>query len=288
MMWRRSVCAVVLGLTTLVGTTRSGIPEERTLFFDDFTGPALDRSRWNVEVSGDVYNNEQQAYIDSADVVRLLPEGTAEGAAHGALAIQARRRSGFTTPQGRKFEFVSARLNTRGKFEFTRGTAAARMKLPAGTGLWPAFWALGNGRWPDTGEIDIMECVGEPDWTGVALHGPGYSGETPLVNRAYFPPGQDATGWHVYSVDWSADGFVFRVDDRLIYRATRTMIEHYGRWAFDEPKFLILNLALGGAYPEKVNGVKAPYPGLPEETVRRIEAGDARVLIDWVKVTTPG
>jgi beta-glucanase (GH16 family) len=212
-------------------------------------------------------------------------EGEAAGAHDGALVIQARYRPGFVTPEGRKFDFISGRINTRKKVEFAYGTAAARIKLSAGSGLWPAFWALGNGDWPDTGEIDIMEYVGEPDWTSVALHGPGYSGETPLVNKAYFHRGHDATDWHVYAVDWTPDGFVFKIDDVLVYRATRPMIEHYGRWAYDNPKFLILNLALGGAYPIKTNGVKAPYPGIPEATVAAIKAGNARMLVDWVRIT---
>jgi len=156
--------------------------------------------------------------------------------------------------------------------------------MPEGAGLWPAFWAMGNGKWPDTGEIDIMEYVGEPDWTSVALHGPGYSGETPLVNKVYFPPDNDATKWHVYAVDWSPEGFVFRVDDVIIYRATRPMVEHYGRWAFDNPKHLILNFALGGAYPAKTNGVKSPYPGIPQSTVEKIKTNQSRMLVDWVVV----
>jgi beta-glucanase (GH16 family) len=260
----------------------------RPLFFDDFSGPTLDRSHWNVQVTGDTYNDEQQAYVDSADTLRTVHGAEAEGAANGALLIQPRFRQGFVTPQGKKFDFISARIHTKKKFEFAYGTAAARMKLPAGSGLWPAFWALGNGDWPATGEIDIMENVGEPDWTSVALHGPGYSGETPLVNKFYFPRGQGADGWHVYSVDWTAKGFVFKVDGLVTYRATRTMIEHYGRWAYDNPKFLIFNLALGGAYPVKTNGVKSPYPGIPLATVKRIKADQVKVLVDWVRVTTAG
>ena len=100
----------------------------------------------------------------------------AEGAENGALVLQARYKPGFVTFDKKKFDFVSGRIDTRGKFEFANGTASARMKLPAGSGFWPAFWALGNGKWPDTGEIDIMENVGEMDWTSVALHGPKYSG----------------------------------------------------------------------------------------------------------------
>jgi beta-glucanase (GH16 family) len=130
-----------------------------------------------------------------------------------------------------------------------------------------------------------MEYVGEPDWTSVALHGPGYSGETPLVNKVYFKKNFDATQWHVYSVDWTKDGFYFKVDGEIIYRATRAMVEHYGNWAFDNPKFLILNLALGGAYPVKTSGVKQPYNGIPEKTVQLIKAKKAKYMIDWVKIT---
>lgn len=288
-MRRRARSGWLLGLLTSASLSLpTGVPageEPRTLFLDDFSGDTLDRARWNVEISGDVYNNEQQAYVDAPEVVSIVRGDAAEGADGGALRLSARKRAGYMTPQGRQFDFVSARLNTRGKFEFARGTAAARMKLAAGSGIWPAFWILGTGRWPDTGEIDIMENVGERGWTSVALHGPGYSGETPLTHREPFPPGQDATGWHVYSVDWSDEGFVFRVDGREIERITRPMVERHGRWVFDEPKFLILNLALGGGYPQGVNQVKQPYPGLPTDSVRKIETGEARVLVDWIKVT---
>jgi beta-glucanase (GH16 family) len=267
------------------GIGAAGSERSEVVFFDDFSGPALDRSRWNVEVTGQWVNDEQQAYIDSDEVIHLVRGSAALGASDGALAIEARPRPGFVTAEGRKFDFVSGRINTRGKAEFTSGTVAARIRLPAGEGLWPAFWALGTGRWPDTGEIDIMEYVGETDWVSAALHGPGYSGETPLVNKLFLDPGRGATEWHVYSVGWTPRGFVFRVDDQVMYRATRIMVEHYGRWAFDNPKYLILNLALGGAYPVKINGARTPYPGLPEPTVQLIRDGEARMLVDWVRVT---
>jgi beta-glucanase (GH16 family) len=257
----------------------------QTVFFDDFSGPTLDRSKWRVEVTGRTVNNEQQAYIDSADTISIAQGSEAEGASNGALVLQARYRPGFTTAQNRKYDFVSGRIDTRGKFNFTYGTAAARIKLSPGQGLWPAWWALGNGRWPDAGEIDIMEYVGETDWTGVALHGRGYSGETPLVNKYFFPRDRDVRTWHVYSVDWTPKGFVFKVDGEVAYRATRPMIEHYGPWAYDNAAHLILNMALGGGYPLKTNGVKAPYPGIPAETVELIKAGKAKMLVDWVRVT---
>ena len=132
--------------------------------------------------------------------------------------------------------------------------------------------------------MDIMENVGDPTWTNVALHGPGYSGNTPFAQRRQFPAPTDITGWHVYSMDWTADGFVFKVDDDVFYRPTRAMVEKYGQWAYDNPKYLIVNFALGGAYPRSVNHADTPYVGLPASTVESIKAGKVRMLVDWVRV----
>lgn len=256
--------------------------QSEIIFFDDFTSDTLDRSKWNVEITGPVYNDEQQAYIDSADTLYLEESGEA----NGVLVIQPRYCPGFVTPEGKTFDFASGRINSMGKMEFMFGSVAARMKLPAGDGLWPAFWAMGSARpWPENGEIDIMENVGQPNWTNVALHGPGYSGNTPLVNKKYFHQGEDATGWHVYSVDWTRDCLLFKTDGELTYHVTRTMVERFGPWTYDNSKFLLLNCALGGLYPVSVNGLKSPYLGMSEATVQSIREDRARVLIDWVRVT---
>ena len=260
-------------------------PDARTIFFDDFDGKSLDRTKWNVEVRGAAYNDEQQAYVDSAPTVFIAHGKAAQGASKGALVIRPLYAPGYVSADGNRHDFVSGHLDSHRRFDFTYGVASARMKLPAGTGFWPAFWLLGAGDWPATGEIDVMENVGEPDWTSVALHGPGYSGDTPLFNRLYLAPDDDVTHWHVYTVDWRPDTLLFYVDETLVYRLTRPMVENYGRWSFDNPKYMILNLALGGAYPGKVNGVKLPYPGLPQATVARIRSGNGDVLVDWVRVT---
>jgi beta-glucanase (GH16 family) len=265
-------------LWVLLTATALGLahPARELVFADEFNGADLDRSKWNVIVTGRTVNNEQQAYVDSKETIYFED---------GALVIHPRFHEGFGTPEGRKFDFISGRLESRGKVEFTYGTVAARIKLTSGAGLWPAFWTLGAGRWPDTGEMDIMENVGDPSWTNVALHGPGYSGNTPLVARRPFAATNDISGWHIYSMDWNADGFVFKVDDEPFYRVTKAMVEQYGRWAYDNPKFLIINFALGGQYPQSVNHATTPYPGLPAETVELIKARRARMLVDWVKVT---
>lgn len=255
------------------------------LFFDDFDGEELDRSKWNVHITGAVYNQEQQAYVDSPETLYLARGDEALGAHNGALIIHPRFRPGFVSAEGQRFDFISGRIDTRAKFDFTYGAAAARIKLPEGIGCWPAFWMLGYGRWPDTGEIDIMEYVGEPDWVSAAAHGPGYFGETGLVNRFYFSNAANAADWHVYAVDWQPDEIHFTVDDRTIYRITRPMIDFVGPWAFDVPEFLILNVALGGVYPFKTNGVRSPYFGLPETTARLIQEDRVKLAVDWVQVS---
>jgi beta-glucanase (GH16 family) len=279
------ICLLLGLLPFMVDRTQpAGAPKQ--IFFDDFSGPTLDQSHWNVVTTGRTVNNEQQAYIDSPEVFTFL-EGNSGGVANGALAIRPHYREGFTTPQGRRFDFVSGRADTKVKFEFMHGTASARIKLSVGAGLWPAFWILGTGQWPATGEIDVMEHVGEPDWTSVAIHGPGYSGNTPLVHRARLDPADGPTNWHVYGVEWTSDAMIFTIDGREVYRATRATIEGYGPWAFDNQKYLILNLALGGNYPRSVNKTDEPYPGLPASTVELIKQDKVQFLVDWVRVVSP-
>lgn len=259
-------------------------PKTDTVFFENFNRPTLNRNQWNVEVTGHTVNDEQQAYVDSAATIYMI-DGKDEGATNGALVLKALYQPGFTSKEQRKYDFISGRINTRAKMEFTYGTASCRMKMASGAGLWPAFWALGNGKWPDCGEIDVMETVGDSSWVSHALHGPGYFGNTPLAKRVFFPARIDVTQWHVYSVDWSPESLVFKVDGKVTYTVTKAMVEKYGRWAFDNKKFIILNFALGGGYPGGVNKVTKPYHGLSENTVNKIKAGDAKTIVDWVLVT---
>lgn len=255
-----------------------------TVFFEDFNEKTLDRSKWNVEVTGNTVNDEQQAYVDSSSVLYLAHGAEADGA-NGVLVIKPAYHKGYESKEHKKYDFLSGRINTRKKMEFTYGTASARMKISSGAGMWPAFWALGNGKWPDCGEIDMMETVGDSSWVSNALHGPHYFGNTPLVYRYFFPQNTNVNDWHIYSLDWTPDQIVFKTDDKVTYTVTRAMVEKYGRWAFDNAKFIIINFALGGGYPQGVNKVTAPYFGISQSTVDKIKAGQAKVLVDWVLVT---
>ena len=285
--------ATIAALALIAGTgaaaehpkAPTGSEARALVFADEFDGTALDRSKWNVVGMDFWVNNEQQAYLDSPDTIQIARD--VAGAEGGALVLRPVYRPGVDTRKDRKADFISGRVNSQGKAEFTYGRIEARIRMPDAVGVWPAFWMLGNGEWPGTGEIDIMEYVGERDWTGVALHGPGYSGETPLVNKFVFAPETDVTDWHTYAIEWTSQSVLFEVDGRLTYRVTRPMVEHYGPWRFDNQKHLILNFAIGGAYPFKTNGIKHPYNGMPQATVDAIKAGKVAMYVDWVRVYEP-
>lgn len=265
----------------LISTAVSAQKKTDTVFFEDFNETALDRSKWNVQVTGETVNDEQQAYVDSASTISLVKN--VEGV-KSALMITGVYHPGYTSKEQKKYDFLSGRINTQSKMEFTYGTASCRMKMASGAGLWPAFWALGNGDWPACGEIDVMETVGDSSWVSHALHGPNYFGNTPLVHREIFK-GTDVTQWHVYTVDWTPNSLTFKVDGKITYTVTKQMVEKYGRWAFDNPKFIIVNFALGGGYPNAINKITSPYYGLSQSSVDKIKAGKAKVYVDWILVT---
>jgi beta-glucanase (GH16 family) len=269
---KRSLFIILFGINAMAFAQA----KTDTLFYESFNQKTINRDKWNVVTNEHTANNEQEAYADTAATLALVK---------GSLVITPIYKPGYINTPQKHYDFVSARINTSKKFEFTYGTASARIKMPAGAGLWPAFWALGQGKWPDCGEIDVMENVGDSSWVSHALHGPGYFGNTPLSYRYFFPIGIDVTQWHTYAVKWTADSLTFSVDGTVTYTVTKAMVEKYGRWAYDNPKYLLLNFALGGGYPKGVNKVTEPYPGLPQSSVDKIKAGKALFLVDWVLVT---
>ncbi|MBL1103302.1 discoidin domain-containing protein [Streptomyces sp. 5-8] len=261
----------------------------RTTFFDDFTGAALDRSKWRVVRTGTEMgpvNGESQAYVDSTDNIATR---------NGSLLLKAKYCKGCTKAGGGSYDFTSGRIDTNTHFDFTYGKVSARMKLPVGDGFWPAFWLLGSNvddpsvSWPASGETDIMENIGYPDWTSTALHGPGYSADGNIGARQTYPNGGTADQWHTYAVEWSPTAMRFFVDDRLVQETTRNKLESTrGQWVYDHDQYVILNLALGGAYPAGWNKVTTPYWGLPQSSVDRIAGGGVQAEVDWVRVEQKG
>ncbi|MCT2558467.1 glycoside hydrolase family 16 protein [Tsuneonella sp. YG55] len=270
-----ALAAAVAGCAAAAPPASAPAAERTLLFSDEFDGTALDRSKW-VTIGPDFWvNNEQQVYVDRPDVLEVRD---------GMLVLTPRYAPGVDTNARRNADFIAGRVETAGKFNMRYGRVEARIRMPDAEGVWPAFWMVGNGPWPTTGEIDVMEYVGEKDWTGSAIHGPGYSGDMGISNRFYFPEGEDVTGWHVYAAEWKPDTIEFFVDGRLANRVTRPMGERWGKWVFNNPERIVINFALGGAYPRKINNVTAPYEGLPKATVERIKRGEIAMQVDWVRV----
>ena len=231
----------------------------------------IDPDNWSFETGGDGWGNEElQYYTDGGNAfIRFDPLADSE-----VLVIEARRDNPgkYKCWYGR-CSHTSARMITRGKRSFRYGRVEARIRLPQTQGIWPAFWMMGNGieqvGWPQGGEIDIMEHIGrEPNLTHGALHGPGYSGETPFLGTHDLGEPADA-GYHVYAVEWDAEGIRWSVDGRQFHQVSRKQVETHGPWVFDKPFWLLLNVAVGGNWP------RAPDSGsrFPQ-----------RMYVDYVRV----
>lgn len=236
-------------------------PEWSLAWSDEFDGAAgalPNTAHWRFDVGTDWGNKQLEYDTDRATNASL------DGAGH--LLITARRES----YQGSAY--TSARLTTAGKHEFRHGKVEARMKLPSGQGMWPAFWMLGanypTAGWPQAGEIDIMEFRGqEPTVIHGTLHGPGYSGTAGFTRAHTLASGRFDTEFHVFTVEWLGDRIDWFVDGELFQRIKRTYAP--GTWVFDDDFYVILNLAVGGNY------VGAPNAGTPFPQ---------SVVVDYVRV----
>jgi beta-glucanase (GH16 family) len=222
---------------------------------DEFNGPAgaaPDPGKWGRDTGGGGFGNNELEYYTT---------GTSNAAldGQGNLVITARKENpaNYGCWYG-SCQYTSARLNTAGRFTQAYGRFEARLKIPRGQGLWPAFWMLGNDissvGWPNSGEIDVMENVGfEPNTVHGSLHGPGYSGGSPLTGTYSLPGGAAfADGFHTFTVDWAPDSVAFSVDGAQYARHTPS--ETRGNpWVFNHPFFIILNVAVGGNWPGSPN-----------------------------------
>jgi beta-glucanase (GH16 family) len=268
--------AVVLPDLTTGGDLRGEVPPPveldgsvrpgwRLIWSDEFDGPAgaaPDPARWKFDVGGDGWGNaELQHYTDRRENSAL------DGQGH--LAITARRED-FG---GRSY--TSARLNSSGRFTQAYGRFEARIQVPTGRGIWPAFWMLGQDigqvGWPTCGEIDIMEQAGSrPSENLGSLHGPGYSGGSAITSRYRLPNAAVfSSDFHLFAVEWEEGVVRFYVDEMLYGTRTPADLPSGARWVFDHPFFIIVNLAVGGR-----------FPGNPDQTTTFPQS----VLIDHVRV----
>jgi beta-glucanase (GH16 family) len=236
---------------------------------DEFNGPndsAVDQSKWVFDVGGEGWGNQELEFYTSRPQNVFVREGN--------LVIEARREN-YTGPDKVSRNYTSARLKTAGKFSQAYGRFEARIKIPSGQGMWPAFWMLGDdiekAGWPACGEIDIMENIGkEPSMVHGSIHGPGYVGADG-IEAHYALPGNRrfADDFHVFAVEWEPNAIRFYVDDELYVTRTRADLRPGWKWVFDHPFFLLLNLAVGGDWP----GNPDASTGFPQT-----------MLVDYVRV----
>ena len=246
-------------------------PEWKLTWQDEFDGPAGQSpaaANWGYDLGtggGGWGNNELEFYTARPENVSL------DGAGH--LVITARKE-----PYLQGTEYTSARINTRGLFEQDRGRFEARLKLPSGQGLWPAFWLLGADfaatGWPSCGEIDIMECRGqEPASVHGSAHGPGYSGGSALTGQYTLPKAGFDQDFHLFAVEWSTDRITYLVDGIAYKAIERKDVPASSAWVFTHPFFIILNVAVGGN-----------YVGPPDDTTIFPQT----MLVDYVRVYAVG
>src|SRR5215470_571103 len=223
--WKRSVlfCLTLVALT-VTGFAQTGSAADspwKLVWSDEFNGPngsAVDRSKWAFDIGGEGWGNQElEFYTDQT--ANVYTE-------NGNLVIKALREK-KTASNGIVRNYTSARLKTISKFSQTYGRFEARIKIPYGQGVWPAFWMLGDDidkvGWPACGEIDIMENIGkEPSIVHGSIHGPGYVGSVG-IEAPYTLPGNGrfADDFHVFAVEWDHDSVSFFVDQDLYVRRTR-------------------------------------------------------------------
>lgn len=234
--------------------------------FNGRNGSMPDPAKWKIVDDGSGFGNQELEYYTSRSA--NLHEQ------NGNLVITARHEK-YTGQDGASRMYTSARIESQGRFELKYGRIEARIKLPKGQGIWPAFWMLGSDYkaigWPACGEVDIMENVGsEPSRIHGSLHGPGYSGGNPL-SGFYDLPGKQhfSDGYHVFAIEWEPQTMRFYVDNVLYETQNAGNLPPGKVWAFDHPFFLVLNVAVGGYWPGSPNaGTRFP----------------ASMLVDYVRV----
>jgi len=271
---RRALGAAMVGLLLVTvgcvnrrGPTGPELKPLQITWQDEFDGPAgqsPDSANWRYDIGTDWGNAQLEYDTNRPENVSL------DGQGH--LRIVARREDYLGSA------YTSARINTLGRFEQTRGRFEARLQLPSGQGLWPAFWLLGANfgtvGWPTCGEIDIMEYRGqEPTIVHGSLHGPGYSGGNALTAPFQLGVGSFDTGFHVFAIDWDTDRMTWLVDGVPFRTVTSGDLPAGTNWVFDHPFFIILNVAVGGGYV----GGPTPDTSFPQT-----------LTIDYVRVYAPG
>jgi beta-glucanase (GH16 family) len=253
-------CALNLFTSCEVDETQTVVTLTELSMQDEFDGNSLNSGVWNYDLgtgNNGWGNNELQYYTDRPDNIKVED---------GMLHITARQESYMGAG------YTSARINTQGKFTQQYGRFEARIQLPWGQGIWPAFWILGSNisdvGWPQCGEIDIMEYRGQAPTISVGtVHGPGYSGGQSVGKIFQLDADRFDSGFHIFGIEWGPTFINFYVDDVLYNQITPDDVD--GSWVFDHDFFIIMNLAVGGGFVGPPND-KTVFP--------------QTMLVDYVRV----
>jgi beta-glucanase (GH16 family) len=233
--------------------------------FNQPDGSSPDPTKWGYDTGAWPDNSELEYYTTRTNNARI------EG---GRLVIEADQES----YGGRSY--TSARLKTQYKGSWTYGRMEARIQIPRGQGIWPAFWMLGTNidsvSWPTCGEVDIMENIGKVSDQGTdhgTIHGPqnggDYNGGSGVGGTYTLPSGALADNFHIYAVQWTPNQIQFFLDTNLFFTATPASLPGGGTWVFSQPQFFILNVAVGGQWPGNPDGTTV----FPQQ-----------MLVDYVRV----
>lgn len=245
-----------------------GLPGWNHTWSDEFDGAAgapPDSNKWMQEVGGDGWGNQELQYY-------TLDEDNALLNGDSTLSISAQAEAGKDCWYG-PCRYTSARLITQHRFSQRYGRFEARLKVPVGKGLWPAFWMLGDPNhctgWPECGEIDVMENVGsEPNTVYGTVHGPSYQDRAGVggQTRTLQPLSEN---FHVFTVEWEPEKITWFLDGSSFHVVTAEDLPDDVPWVFDHPFYLLLNVAVGGTWP----GDPAPETVFPQ-----------RMVVDYVRV----
>jgi beta-glucanase (GH16 family) len=245
-----AVCLIFGALAFGTGSAYGGW---QLAWSDDFTqadGSSPDPTKWGFDIgNGDNGWGNQQLEYDTSRTNNVRIQG-------GNLVIEADQES------YNGFNYTSGRMNTKGKWSWTYGRIEARIKIPKGQGIWPAFWMLGANvdsvGWPTCGELDIMENIGKASDQGTehgTMHGPGYSGGNGIGGTYTLPGGAKLSDdFHIYAIEWTTNQIKWFLDTNLFFTATPASLPGGTTWVFTAPQFIILNVAVGGQWPGNPDG----------------------------------
>jgi beta-glucanase (GH16 family) len=249
-----AACLILGALTFGAG---SAYGDWQLVWSDDFTnadGSSPDPTKWGYDIGNGSggWGNAQLEY-DTSRTNNVRIQG-------GNLVIEADQES------YNNFNYTSTRMNTKGKWSWTYGRIEARIKIPKGQGIWPAFWMLGaninSAGWPTCGEMDIMENIGKTSDQGTehgTIHGPQGTADYNYgsgVGSTYTLPGGAllSDDFHIYAIEWTTNQIKWFLDTNNFFTATPASLPSGGTWVFTAPQFIILNVAVGGNWPGNPDG----------------------------------